>query len=132
MFTTSPYLSEVYRARIGLKSVGINSPIDWGEVEAPSGLRRFVTFVNPSPPKGSLLFARLADMLGSRRPDIPVLVVQSATSAAPLNAIPGLDFSKYPQILAAPADAASCGFLRAHQAAPCPLHIPRTVRTCRR
>jgi glycosyltransferase involved in cell wall biosynthesis len=103
VFTTSPYLSEMYRTRIGLKSVGINSPIDWDEVEAPSEARRFVTFVNPSRPKGSLLFARLADMLGSRRPDIPVLVVQSAASAAALNAIPGIDFSKYPQIVAAPA-----------------------------
>ena len=33
--------------------------------------RAFVTFVNPSLHKGLLLFARLADMLGSRRPDIP-------------------------------------------------------------
>jgi glycosyltransferase involved in cell wall biosynthesis len=41
-------------------------------------------------------------MLGSRRPDIPVLVVQSAQSGGSLNAIPGIDFSKYPQIMAAP------------------------------
>ncbi len=45
---------------------------------------------------------RLADMLGSRRPDIPILVVQSGHSGGSLNAIPGIDFSKYPQIMAAP------------------------------
>jgi glycosyltransferase involved in cell wall biosynthesis len=103
VFTTSPYLTDVYRQRIGLRSVGIDSPIEWADVEAPEDLRRFVTFVNPSPSKGSLLFARLADMLGSARPDIPLLVVQSATTAGALNAIPGLDFRKYPHIMAAPA-----------------------------
>ena len=61
-----------------------------------------MTFVNPSRHKGLLLFARLADMLGSRRPDIPILVVQSGKAAAALNAIPGIDFSRYPQIMAAP------------------------------
>ncbi len=41
-------------------------------------------------------------MLGSRRPDIPLLVVQSGHSGGSLNAIPGVDFSRYPQIMAAP------------------------------
>jgi glycosyltransferase involved in cell wall biosynthesis len=103
VFTTSPYLSRFYRERIGLRSTGIESPIDWTEVEAPEDLRRFVTFVNPSLAKGAMLFARLAEMLGSQRPDIPILVVQSASSAGRLNAIPGLDFTKYPHIMAAPA-----------------------------
>jgi len=103
VFTTSPYLSKVYRQKIGLRSVGLESPIDWAEVEAPSDLRKFVTFVNPSSAKGSLIFARLADMLGQSRPDIPLLIVQSATSAGRLNAIDGLDFAKYPHIMVAPA-----------------------------
>jgi glycosyltransferase involved in cell wall biosynthesis len=66
-------------------------------------MRKFVTFVNPSLHKGAMLFARLADMLGQSRPDIPVLIVQSATGAGGLNAIAGLDFKKYPQIMVAPA-----------------------------
>ena len=41
-------------------------------------------------------------MLGRRRPDIPILVVQSGHSGGSLNAIPGIDFSRYPQIMAAP------------------------------
>lgn len=102
VFTTSPYLSEVYRKKIGLISAGIPSPIEWSEVIAPADSRNFLTFVNPSPHKGSLVFARLADMLGSRRPDIPIVIVQSATDAGGLNAIPGLDFAKYPHIMAAP------------------------------
>lgn len=103
VFTTSPFLSRYYRDRIGLLSVGIESPIAWADVEAPEDLRQYLTFVNPSPAKGSLVFARLADMLGARRPDIPILVVQSATSAGGLNAIPDLDFTKYSHIMAAPA-----------------------------
>ena len=102
VFTTSPYLSEVYRRKIGLISTGIVSPIDWSEVLAPAEARAFVTFVNPSIHKGVGVFARLADRLGSARPDIGILVVQSATSAGILNAIPGIDFAKYPQIMASP------------------------------
>jgi glycosyltransferase involved in cell wall biosynthesis len=64
--------------------------------------RAFLTFVNPSPHKGLWLFARLADMLGSRRPDIPILVVQSGHTGGSLTAIPGIDFGRYPQIMAAP------------------------------
>jgi glycosyltransferase involved in cell wall biosynthesis len=101
-FTCSRYLTDVYRDRIGLISTPIEPPIDWSTVVAPSESRAFVTFVHPAPHKGLWLFARLADMLGSRRPDIPVLVVQSGHSGGALNAIPGIDFAKYPQIMAAP------------------------------
>jgi glycosyltransferase involved in cell wall biosynthesis len=103
VFTTSPYLSDAYRQAIGLRSTALESPIDWSEVEAPHERRKFVTFVNPSLGKGAMLFARLADMLGSSRPDVPLLIVQSATRAGLLNAIPGLDFRKYPHIMVAPA-----------------------------
>jgi glycosyltransferase involved in cell wall biosynthesis len=101
-FTCSQFLTDLYRDKVGLVSTPIEPPIEWSTVVAPSESRGFVTFVNPSPHKGLLLFARLADMLGSRRPDIPILVVQSGHSGGSLNAIPGLDFSRYPQIMAAP------------------------------
>jgi hypothetical protein len=101
-FTCSRFLTDLYRDKVGLVSTPIEPPLDWSSVVAPSESRAFVTFVNPSLHKGLLLFARLADMLGSRRPDIPILVVQSGHSGGTLNAIPGIDFSKYPQIMAAP------------------------------
>jgi glycosyltransferase involved in cell wall biosynthesis len=101
-FTCSQFLTGHYRERNGLVSTPIEPPIDWSATLAPEESRAFVTFVNPSAHKGLLLFARLADMLGSRRPDIPILVVQSGHSGGSLNAIPGVDFSKYPQIMAAP------------------------------
>ena len=102
VFTCSEYLTGFFRERVGLVSTPIEPPIDWSTVVAPAESRAFVTFVHPAPHKGLLLFARLADMLGSRRPDIPVLVVQSGQTAGALNAIPGIDFSRYPQIMAAP------------------------------
>jgi glycosyltransferase involved in cell wall biosynthesis len=96
----SPFLARYYRDTVGIECTGIPSPLNYRDIVAPTEDRAFVTFVNPSPQKGVGLFARLADMLGSMRPDIPVLVVQSATDATLLNSIPGIDFSKYPQILA--------------------------------
>jgi len=101
-FTCSQFLTDVYREKVSLMSTPIEPPIDWSTVVAPSESRAFVTFVNPSVHKGLFLFARLADMLGSRRPDIPILVVQSGHSGGSLNAISGVDFSRYPQIMAAP------------------------------
>jgi glycosyltransferase involved in cell wall biosynthesis len=102
VFTCSQFLTDVYREKMGLISTPIEPPIDWSTVVAPMESRAFVTFVHPAPHKGLLVFARLADMLGSRRPDIPILVVQSGQSGGSLNAIPGLDFTAYPQIMAAP------------------------------
>jgi glycosyltransferase involved in cell wall biosynthesis len=101
-FTCSRFLTDHYRGRVGLFSTPIEPPIDWSTTVAPVDSRAFVTFVHPSAHKGLWLFARLADMLGSRRPDIPVLVVQSGQSGGALNAIKGIDFSQYPQIMAAP------------------------------
>jgi hypothetical protein len=101
-FTCSQFLTDLYRDKVGLVSTPIEPPLEWSSVLAPTGARAFVTFVNPSPHKGLLLFARLADMLGSRRADIPILVVQSGHSGGSLNAIRGVDFSRYPQIMAAP------------------------------
>jgi glycosyltransferase involved in cell wall biosynthesis len=101
-FTCSQFLTDHYRERVGLVSTPLEPPLDWQAVVAPQESRAFVTFVNPSRHKGLLLFARLADMLGARRPDIPILVVQSGRSGGGFNAIPGIDFRRYPQIMAAP------------------------------
>jgi glycosyltransferase involved in cell wall biosynthesis len=102
VFTCSKHVSDVHLREIGLLSTPIEPPIDWGAVLAPSETRAFLTFVNPAPRKGMWLFARLGDMLGSRRPDIPIMVVQSGQTAGWLNSLKGVDFTRYPQIMAAP------------------------------
>jgi glycosyltransferase involved in cell wall biosynthesis len=42
---------------------------------------RFVTFVNPEPNKGVFWFARMAEVLGRERPDIPLLIVEGRARA---------------------------------------------------
>ena len=42
---------------------------------------RYLTFVNPVPPKGVTVFARIAAELDRRRPDIPLLVVEARGTA---------------------------------------------------
>ena len=91
-------------------STPIDPAIDWAEALAPEEDRAFVTFVNPALHKGGALFARLADMLGTHRPDIPVLIVQSGRSAGWLNTLPGMAWSDHPQIKAAPAVAQPAEF----------------------
>ena len=44
----------------------------------PKGEGSFVTFVNPEPRKGVHVFARIAEVLAQRRPDIPLLLVEGA------------------------------------------------------
>ena len=102
VLTGSEFLARHYRAAIGLDTIPIAPPIAWPDVQAPAEARGFVTFVHPSMPKGAGVFARLADSLGRQRPDIPLLVVQSAADASALTGIEGLDLSRYPQILASP------------------------------
>jgi glycosyltransferase involved in cell wall biosynthesis len=102
VLTNSQYVARYYRERIGLASTALASPILWSDVLGPSDARHFLTFVNPSLHKGAALFARLADMLGRARPDIPILIVQSGAAAARLGPIEGLDLTRYPQIVASP------------------------------
>ena len=82
-----------YRDGLGLKPVAIPSPLDWDRVvcEASPG-QRFVTFVNPQPHKGALVFARIAEQLFRRRPDVPLLIVEGRGGAGWLERT-GLDLS---------------------------------------
>lgn len=111
VFTCSEFLTRRFREETGLPSTPLEPPLVWSETVAPAKSRKFLTFVNPSPHKGAMFFAGLAQMLGDRRPDIPILVVQSGRSAALLTSIPGIDFSKYPQMMAAPPTANPAEYL---------------------
>ncbi len=84
VLTPSRYLSERYRQTIGLESTPLPSPVDIEDVVAEEHDPIFVTMVNPTPAKGLMFFARLAEELGVRRPDIPVLVVESRGTAGKL------------------------------------------------
>ncbi len=64
------------RNTLGLQCEILPYPIDVDRVRATTHDRRYLTFVDPSPERGVHVFARIADELGRRRPDIPLLVVE--------------------------------------------------------
>jgi glycosyltransferase involved in cell wall biosynthesis len=77
VLTCSQFLSDCYRRRVGIDSVALPVPLDPEEVVAATHEPVFLTYINPSIEKGVMLFARLAEELGMRRPDLPALVVES-------------------------------------------------------
>ncbi|MCI0459478.1 MAG: glycosyltransferase [Gemmataceae bacterium] len=77
----SRWAQEHYWRTLNLASTAIPGPWDWVRVRCRQTDRRYVTFVNPQPHKGVLVFARIAAELGRRRPDIPLLVVEGRGQA---------------------------------------------------
>jgi len=102
VLTPSAFLSEHYASRIGLRSTHIPSPIDLEDVRAPAHKPRFLTIINPSLEKGLLPFVRIAHDISCAHPDIPIMVVESRTSARlliPAGLSAGLDLRDHKNIL---------------------------------
>lgn len=59
----------------------------------PEPASEYVTFVNPHPSKGVYVFAKVAEILGHERPDIPFLVVEGRAGVNWLNRT-GADLSQ--------------------------------------
>jgi glycosyltransferase involved in cell wall biosynthesis len=76
----SAHVRDHYRTALGIESVVLPGPWDWDQVKCERVGRQHVTFVNPEPTKGVFWFARLAEVLGRSRPDIPLLVVEGRES----------------------------------------------------
>ena len=60
-----------------------------------------MTFVNPEPRKGVHVFARIAEVLAGRRPDIPLLVVEGAARTSCLSRL-GIDFGRLKNVTTMP------------------------------
>ena len=86
----SQFTQRCYRDRVGLECHVLANPVDWDRVLARDPAPQYVTFINPSPQKGAYAFVRIAHELGRRRPDIPLLVVESRGTRDTLMAC-GLD-----------------------------------------
>ena len=86
-----------YRDRVGLDCQALPNPVDWERVRVANPSPRFVTFVNPARYKGVYPFVRIAKELGRRRPDIPLLVVESRETRKTLGAC-GLRTADHPNI----------------------------------
>jgi glycosyltransferase involved in cell wall biosynthesis len=67
--------------------------VDPQRVEVAEWKPEYVTFVNPEPRKGVFVFARIAESLFQRRPDIPLLVVEGIAKRHWLPQL-GIDFSR--------------------------------------
>jgi glycosyltransferase involved in cell wall biosynthesis len=87
----SEYSRRHYR-QIGLDGTVIADPIPLDRVIAADPDPQYVTFINPQPEKGVAVFARIALELGTKRPEIPILVVEGRATSDGLEAVP-LDLS---------------------------------------
>lgn len=78
----SDFCREHYWSTIGLACQTLPNVVDWQRVEVSERDPRYVTFVNPHVVKGIFVFARIAEVLGRRRPDIPLLIVEGRGKAS--------------------------------------------------
>ncbi len=72
----SHFSADFHREALGLACTALPNVVDPRRVKPERVEARYVTFVNPTPEKGVYAFARIADELGRRRPDLPLLVVE--------------------------------------------------------
>ncbi len=72
----SRFAADYYKKLLGLDCVVIPTPLVAERVARTDVGERHVTFVNPTPEKGTYVFTRIAAMLARGRPDIPLLVVE--------------------------------------------------------
>jgi len=84
VLTPSQYLTDAYREAVGLESTPLPLPMELGDVIAAERDPVFFTMINPSREKGLMVVARLAEELSRRRPDIPMLIVESRGSGGRL------------------------------------------------
>lgn len=82
-----------YAEKLGLAPHRLPLTIDPQRVVAAAPAPKYVTFVNPTALKGVFIFARIAELLSKRRPDIPMLLVESVAKANTLSVV-GVDLGR--------------------------------------
>jgi glycosyltransferase involved in cell wall biosynthesis len=106
VLTWSEFLSGVYRDALGLTSTALPSPLDPAETVAPEREPIFFTAINPTVEKGVFFLARLAEELAVRRPDLPMLFIESRGSGGMLvqaGLAGGFDLRRHESLMFAPA-----------------------------
>ncbi len=88
-----------YKQTIGLETVVIEPVIRTPRVIVPEAERKpkYLTLVNPEPAKGLAVWMAVASELGKRRPDIPLLLVESR-GTADLVKLFETDLSQHPNL----------------------------------
>jgi glycosyltransferase involved in cell wall biosynthesis len=119
VLTCSEFLSGVYRDLLGLTSTALPSPLDPAETIAPEREPIFFTAINPSVEKGVFFLARLAEELATRRPDVPMLFIESRGSGGMLvqaGLAGGFDLRRHDSLMFAPAVAKPAEIFRGTRA----------------
>lgn len=105
VLTPSQFLTGFYRTAIGIESDSLPLPMEIDDVVATEHDPIFFTMINPAPEKGLMLIATLAEQLSLRRPDIPMLFVESRGSAGQLvqaGLLGGFDLRRHENLLLSP------------------------------
>lgn len=105
VLTPSDWLSKRYLDAVGLKSTPLPTPLELADVLVEEHEPIFVTMVNPSVEKGLFFYARLAEELGARYPDIAVLTVESRGTAgllAEAGRVGGFDLRRHENLMFSP------------------------------
>ena len=107
VISVSERQAQRYRDALGLESAVLRMPISLEDILAPPPREPvFATYINPSREKGLLFAVRLLDELARRRPDLPLLVVESRAGADTLLAAAlraGVDLRPHENLMIAPA-----------------------------
>jgi glycosyltransferase involved in cell wall biosynthesis len=106
ILTPSQFLTESYRSKMGIESTPLPLPMELDDVLASEHDPIFFTMINPSPEKGLMVMARLAEELSLRRPDIPLLIIESRGSAGKLVSAGlsvGFDLRRHENLMMSPA-----------------------------
>jgi glycosyltransferase involved in cell wall biosynthesis len=105
ILTPSEHLSNVYRTALGIESSPLPIPMELDDVLAEDRDPIFVTMINPSPEKGLMFVARLAEELSLRRPDIAMLFIESRGSGGRLvqaGMLSGFDLRRHENLMMSP------------------------------
>jgi glycosyltransferase involved in cell wall biosynthesis len=105
VLTPSQYLSGVYRTALGIDSTTLPVPIELDDVVVETRDPIFTTMINPSPEKGLMLVARLAEEMSRQRPDLAMLFIESRGSAGRLvqaGLAGGFDLRRHENLMLSP------------------------------
>jgi glycosyltransferase involved in cell wall biosynthesis len=105
VLTPSQFLTNLYRTALGIESTPLPIPMELDDVLAADRDPIFVTMINPSPEKGLMLVARLAEELSLRRPDIAMLFIESRGSGGRLvqaGMLGGFDLRRHENLMLSP------------------------------
>jgi glycosyltransferase involved in cell wall biosynthesis len=106
ILTPSRFLTDFYRTAIGIESTPLPLPIELDDVVSPHRDPLFFAMINPAPEKGLFVMARLAEEIGVRHPDIPLLTIESRGSAGKLveaGMLGGFDLRRHENLMMSPA-----------------------------